>query len=163
MDDTSVNKVIEAPEEEVLEGKKVVRKHKLDLKNIIILIADYLFIIMAYVVSLMLLCPLAEEYLASSYMVDILIITPFYAMTLIIVFYIAKLYVPDLSLISIVEVRRLIVINFFGIIIYAIAMKLIASVSYPYIFFLVGGLLQFIFTSGIRFVHRLLFGKGHTK
>ncbi|MBR3042516.1 MAG: hypothetical protein IKH94_07560, partial [Eubacterium sp.] len=79
MDDTSVNKVIEAPEEEVLEGKKVVRKHKLDLKNIIILIADYLFIIMAYVVSLMLLCPLAEEYLASSYMVDILIITPFYA------------------------------------------------------------------------------------
>ena len=162
MDDTSVNKVIEAPEEEVLEGKKVVKKHKLDLKNIIILIADYLFIIMAYVVSLMLLCPLAEEYLASSYMVDILIITPFYAMTLIIVFYIAKLYVPDLSLISIVEVRRLIVINFFGIIVYAIVMKL-ASVSYPYIFFLVGGLLQFIFTAGIRFVHRLLFGKGHTK
>ena len=162
MDDTSVNKVIEAPEEEVLEGKKVVKKHKLDLKNIIILIADYLFIIMAYVVSLMLLCPLAEEYLASSYMVDILIITPFYAMTLIIVFYIAKLYVPDLSLISIVEVRRLIVINFFGIIVYAIVMKL-ASMSYPYIFFLVGGLLQFIFTSGIRFVHRLLFGKGHTK
>ena len=162
MDDTSVNKVIEAPEEEVLEGKKVFKKHKLDLKNIIILIADYLFIIMAYVVSLMLLCPLAEEYLASSYMVDILIITPFYAMTLIIVFYIAKLYVPDLSLISIVEVRRLIVINFFGIIVYAIVMKL-ASMSYPYIFFLVGGLLQFIFTAGIRFVHRLLFGKGHTK
>lgn len=162
MDDTSVNKVIEAPEEEVLEGKKVFKKHKLDLKNIIILIADYLFIIMAYVVSLMLLCPLAEEYLASPYMVDILIITPFYAMTLIIVFYIAKLYVPDLSLISIVEVRRLIVINFFGIIVYAIVMKL-ASMSYPYIFFLVGGLLQFIFTSGIRFVHRLLFGKGHTK
>ena len=162
MDDTSVNKVIEAPEEEVLEGKKVFKKHKLDLKNIIILIADYLFIIMAYVVSLMLLCPLADEYLASPYMVDILIITPFYAMTLIIVFYIAKLYVPDLSLISIVEVRRLIVINFFGIIVYAIVMKL-ASMSYPYIFFLVGGLLQFIFTSGIRFVHRLLFGKGHTK
>ena len=162
MDDVSVNTKTEAPEEEVLEEKKTVKRHKLDLKNIIILIADYIFIIMAYVVSLMLLCPLAEEYLASSYMVDILIITPFYAMTLIIVFYIAKLYVPDLSLISIVEVRRLIIINFFGIIVYAIVMK-IAQMSYPYIFFLVGGLLQFIFTAGIRFVHRLLFGKGHTK
>jgi FlaA1/EpsC-like NDP-sugar epimerase len=86
----------------------------------------------------------------------ICLITPFYAIFVSVVFYAFGLYSKNYKTVGIHEVRRLLISNFFMILFYVILMNLIFKVGFPYVFFLVGGLLQFTFSMGIRFLYRLL-------
>ena len=160
MSEVSVNDNVN---NEVIEDSAQVetkKKFKPDIKNCLILLFDYIFIILAYVVSLMSICPLDGRYVNGLYITMILIATPFFAMTVIIFFFIFKLYVNSLMDISVVEVRRLIIINFISIFVY-VGVMTVLKIDFPYVFYLVGGLLQFIFTAGIRFVYKLLFVKAN--
>ena len=55
------------------------------------------------------------------------------------------------------EVRRLIIANFLVIIIFATVMYFVKP-EFPSVLFLLGGLLQFLFTTGTRFIYRIVKG-----
>ncbi len=146
--------------DESVEIKKEAKKKvfKPDVKNIIILLSDYIFIILAYVTSLMTLCEMSNTLTNAEYLINIVMITPFYALGVIVLMYIFRLYVNNSTVDMLVERRRLLIVNFIACIIYIVIMKIFKT-NYPNSFYLLGGLLQLAFTSCIRFVYRLLFDK----
>ena len=131
------------------------KKYSPDITNICVLLLDYIFIILAYVVAVMALCDISSFFYESSYLVFVVKVTPFYALFVSILFFVLKLYPADYNKVGLTEGRRLLIANIIAIFIYVIIMIVLKS-DLPYIFFLVGGLLQFLFTLGIRFMYRLV-------
>ena len=106
---------------EVKETKEK-KKIKIDVKNITILLIDFLAIILAYHVSL------------------------------------ATIYKFD----RMKETTYLLIATFVSIVIYVVTMWMLGA-EYSYAFYLMGGLLQYFFTSGIRYVYRFFFLKRNKK
>ncbi|MBQ5475734.1 MAG: hypothetical protein IIT65_13915 [Lachnospiraceae bacterium] len=131
------------------------KKFNIDIKNILILLIDYIAINVAYVVSLMSVTNVSIELLDIEYLTFIIRVTPFYAVFTIAVYYIFRLYIDDYKKISVREMRRLLISNFLTTMVYVLIMFIIHG-GFPSTFFLIGGMLQYFFTSGIRFLYRLV-------
>ena len=144
-------------EEVVSDDKEVVaekKKQKIDVKNIILLFIDFIAINVAYICSLMLLSSVSMEMTDLTYLHYVVLVTPYYAIGVLILFYVCKLYILDYSKMSIVQMRRLIICSFFASLIYMIIMRVLDA-GFAYAFFVLGGLLQYIFTALARFFFRL--------
>ena len=146
---------------EVKETKEK-KKIKIDVKNITILLIDFLAIILAYHVSLATIYKFDRLYLtydSDSYMV---IVAPFYALVVNILFYIFRLYKNNGEFDRMKETTYLLLATFVSIVIYVVTMWMLGA-EYSYAFYLMGGLLQYFFTSGIRYVFRFFFLKRNKK
>lgn len=140
---------------EMNEAEERLEKRSIDYKNIIMLILDYVVIVFSYVVTLMMLTELEYNYAALNYLYYIIRITPFYALTVAVIFYIFKLYLQDYSLIGIKEVRRMLFATFISVLVYAGIMTLTGS-GFPPVFYIVGGMLQFLLTLLTRSFKKLI-------
>ena len=129
-------------------------KFKPDIKNLIILLLDFFFVILAYIIALMSLTEVDFKYVSFSYLANLLIITPYFSIGLMVVFFIFRLYINDKSPLNIRMLERLFIANVIGVVAFYVVMKFFGD-SYPRIYYLVGGMLQFMFTGCIRFVYRL--------
>jgi FlaA1/EpsC-like NDP-sugar epimerase len=153
----------EVKKEEVKKETKK-RKFLLDKKNHLILLADFVFIILAYVISLMVLCEVDSTLINAVYLTTLALVTPFYALGTNVIMFFLKLYVNDDTVDFLFERRRILIVSFITCIIYVIIMRYINKMDYPYAYYLIGGMLQLVFTSGVRFVYRFFFDKkGYSK
>ena len=142
--------------------QKPKKKFKIDVKNNLILLADFIAIILAYHVSLATIFSYDRLYLAydsDSYMV---IVAPFYALFMNVLFFIFRLYKNNGEFDRMKETTYLLIANFIAIVIYVVTMWMLGA-EYSYAFYLMGGLLQYFFTSGIRYVYRFFFLKRNKK
>ena len=98
------------------------KKFNIDIKNILILLIDYIAINVAYVVSLMSVTNVSIELLDIEYLTFIIRVTPFYAVFTIAVYYIFRLYIDDYKKISVREMRRLLISNFLTTMVYVLIM-----------------------------------------
>ncbi len=135
---------------------KTKKRFKPDFKNLIILIFDYIFVLLGYIISLMTLCEVDAKFVNAAYLTTLVLVTPFYTLGMIVLMYIFKLYVNDDSVDLLIERRRLLIVNFLACIVYFAIMHFL-DITYPYAYFILGGLFQLVFTSGIRFVYQFLF------
>ncbi|MCR5213835.1 MAG: hypothetical protein K6E10_05430, partial [Eubacterium sp.] len=87
-------------------------KFKPDIKNLIILLFDYAFIILAYIISIMSISEINIEYVSLTYLIEIIRITPYYGLLVIVIFFVFKLYVNDLKPVSMLALEKLIISNF---------------------------------------------------
>ncbi len=131
--------------------KKSVKKP--DLMNLLIFILDYLAIVVSYFVALASLFDFDIKYAILEYDLAIYQVTPFYAMGVCILFFFFKLYNNGDGTKRMKETVRLLLANFISVVVY-ITIMMILKTDYPYAFYLIGGLLQFFFTAGIRFIFR---------
>ncbi len=141
-------------EEKTLD-KSESKAKKLDIKNICVLLVDYVAINVAYIVSLMSVTNVSIDLLDIEYLTLIIRVTPFYAVFTICLFFLFKLYLNDYKKIGVRQMRRLLISNFLATMVYVVIM-LIVHGGFPSTFFLIGGMLQYLFTSGVRFLHRLV-------
>lgn len=138
------------------EGSENTEKKKIsiDIKNILVLFLDYCAIILAYLLSLMFLSEV-DFYLASlTYLNSVIAITPFYALGVIVIFFVVGLYPDHYSRVGVREARRLLFVTAFSTVVYFFMVENMGE-HFPSIFYVLGGLIQFMFTLGTRFFYRL--------
>ncbi len=141
---------------DVAEGTEATekKKGKIDIKNILVLFLDYCAIILAYLLSLMFLSEV-DFYLASlTYLSSVVTITPFYALGVIVLLFIVGLYPDHYSRVGVREARRLLFVTAFSTVVYFFMVEKMGE-HFPSIFYVLGGLIQFMFTLGTRFFYRL--------
>ena len=154
---TKVEKASEVAEEvESATDSAEKKPFKIDYKNFIILVLDYLLIIASYITAVLLLIETDYDLSALDYLFNIIRVTPFYALLTALLFFAFRLYLTDYTKMGIKEVRRMIIASFISIIGYAIVMNVVMGNDFPHVFFVVGGMLQFLLTMLIRCFRRLI-------
>lgn len=151
---SDVEKVQEAQEEAEVEVTEEVKKKKVDLKNVFMVVLDYLVIILAFMTSLMLVSEISFELSTLGYLNAVVRVTPFYAIGVALIMFIFRLYPADYKSIGVSSVRRLIIVSFFTSIAYFLIMENFVE-HFPHVYYVLGGVLQFLLTSLIRFIYRL--------
>ena len=151
-----IEEVIREEDEEEAAEKAEKKPFRVDFKNVIILILDYALIISAYLTAILLLVETDYDLSAIDYLFDVIRITPFYALVTALLFFAFRLYIPDYTKLGIKEVRRMIIASFISIIGYAIIMNFVMGNDYPHVFFVIGGMLQFLLTMLVRCFRRLI-------
>ena len=74
---SDVEKVQEAQEEAEVEVTEEIKKKKVDLKNVFMVVLDYLVIILAFMTSLMLVSEISFELSTLGYLNAVVRVTPF--------------------------------------------------------------------------------------
>ena len=148
-----IEEVIREEDEEEAAEKQPFR---VDLKNVVILILDYVLIIASYLTAILLLIETDYDLSAIDYLFDVIKLTPFYALGTALLFFAFRLYIPDYSKLGIKEVRRMISASFISVIGYALIMNFVMGNDYPHVFFVIGGMLQFLLTMLVRCFRRLI-------
>ena len=59
---------------------KTKKRFKPDFKNLIILIFDYIFVLLGYIISLMTLCEVDAKFVNAAYLTTLVLVTPFYTL-----------------------------------------------------------------------------------
>ncbi len=151
---SETEKVQDVQEEAEVQAAEEVKKKKVDLKNVFMVVLDYLVIILAFMTSLMLVSEISVELSTLGYLNAVIRITPFYAIGVAIIMFIFGLYPEDYKNIGVSSVRRLIIVSFFTSIAYFLIMENFVE-HFPHVYYVLGGVLQFLLTSLIRFMYRL--------
>ena len=144
--DEIVEEVKDAVAEETVETEdsSEKKKFKLDIKNILVLVLDYLIITGSYVLSLIFLAEIDSTYGAIPFLAPIITFTPFYALGTIVLYYIVGLYPADYDEVGIKESRRLIFVTAISVAGYAILMNNVSPEKFPHLFYIIGGTIQVI-------------------
>ena len=151
---SETEKVQDVQEEAEVQAAEEVKKKKVDLKNVFMVVLDYLVIILAFMTSLMLVSEISFELSTLGYLNAVIRITPFYAIGVALIMFIFRLYPEDNKNIGVSSVRRLIIVSFFTSIAYFLIMENFVE-HFPHVYYVLGGVLQFLLTSLIRFMYRL--------
>ena len=148
---------------EAVSEKTEKEKFHVDVKNIFVLLLDYWFIIFSYIITLFLLAEI-DFFLASlTYLCPVIAIAPFYALGTIFLYFLVGLYPEDYDTVSVKESRRLVFITFISVIGFSIILNKVSPEPYPHLFFVLGGMIQFILSMSIRFFKRLITPSGKSK
>lgn len=132
------------------------KKYKPDIKNIFVLLLDYWFITLSYIFALLLLSEIDYSMLSLSYLSPVIAVTPFYALVTIVLYFVAGLYPDDYDKVSVRESRRLIFITALTVTGYSIVMKKLAIDTYPHLFYVLGGMIQFFHSLFLRYFKRII-------
>ena len=142
---SETEKVQDVQEETEVQAAEEVKKKKVDLKNVFMVVLDYLVIILAFMTSLMLVSEISFELSTLGYLNAVIRITPFYAIGVALIMFIFRLYPADYKSIGVSSVTS---------IAYFLIMENFVE-HFPHVYYVLGGVLQFLLTSLIRFIYRL--------
>ena len=85
---SETEKVQDVQEEAEVQAAEEVKKKKVDLKNVFMVVLDYLVIILAFMTSLMLVSEISFELSTLGYLNAVIRITPFYAIGVALIMFI---------------------------------------------------------------------------
>ena len=126
-------------------------------RDLWIVLLDIIAVNMSYFLALMTRFYVNHEFrpTVNYYLTDWLSFTPFYTVLAIIVFIVFKLYGGMWRYAGINDMNRIIGANLCTVIIHILGTALFVR-RMPYTYYMIGGILQFLFISLIRFAYRIL-------